>query len=242
MTPPKRLGSPVSVASNSLSLSPQSLGVTFRPSSLAFKKAPTLEALNRLARDINRAFLSSPWHSGDVALAIQKIKMAEYYDAHPKKDKDAEDERLRAAQMFAGEYLQAHSDLDEIDHGYRKNCMVVCRFYPSSQRHDDLTFAHHVAAMMGDGATPDIAKAWLVQAKKEGWSASELRRQVNLSLADPRTPEQRPLGNDYKVIDEADQFAIRHQNEELSKEMAALFLTRWQALVSFIERLKAAAV
>ena len=121
-------------------------GVQLEGVSLVFTAKMPVERLNALGRAINQMSESSPWWTGDIALEIQKQKCAEYMEAHPATEDDVPGEKDHAAEQFAGEYLSIRSVEDCINHGWRKNCMMVCRFYDPSFRDDGLTFYHHVAA------------------------------------------------------------------------------------------------
>lgn len=89
--------------------------------------------------------------------------------------------------------------------------------------------------MKGSVAT---AQQWIAQATKDALTASELRKKVNLSLATSRPPTKPPETNPFTALDAADQWVIGHRDEVINPAAAALFRTRWAALIEFIERLK----
>ena len=222
-------------------IKPNIVGAQLNDSAIVFSMKLPVEKLNALARAISKISGSSPWWTGDISLEIQAQKCAEYRAAHPEKDEDIPGELERGGEQFAGEYLALRSQEDGIDHGYRKNCMMVCRFYNPSCRHDTLTFAHHVAAMTGaggaDGKMP-VAQQWLKKAAKNRWSAADMRRNVNLALATHTPASHEPEYNPYQFLDKADEWAMQHKDDPLTADSAAKLLTRFEALVVFFARLR----
>jgi hypothetical protein len=65
------------------------------------------------------------------------------------------------------------------------------RFYPPRDRHPDLTFSHHYAAMycLGVNAEVEKAKKWLAKAAAGKWTVGELREAIR---SDSRRAENDP--------------------------------------------------
>lgn len=216
-------------------------GVEFKRSCVVIGKEVTIDQILRLVDGVVEVSGGTQWWMGDLGLRIQSDKRAEYLERNPALSPDME--REVSAEWFAREYTRTYAEGREIDEGSWRNCVMISRFWPAESRSDSLSFSHHVAAMTAaGGASGKLREAakWLERAADAGWTAAELRRQVNLSLADPNRPKPKePEANIYLPLDEADKWSIKHQGDKLDPEYAAMLLVRWQALIGFIEKLKA---
>lgn len=213
-----------------------------KPNAIIFAEEPTLESLNQLAASIKEVEGGTAWWLGDIGLRIQDIKRREWIAANPTLTDELE--REAGAARHAQAYTRGRAEILAIDAGYWKNCVSIARFYEPSCRNDRLSVAHHVAAMKGAGGAAgekESALIWLEKAECNEWSASELRHHVNLSIAVHRNAEKAPLQQYYKALIAADDWAIKHQNDEINPSVAAAWLIQLQALVAYIHNLENAA-
>lgn len=213
----------------------------FEPNAVIFTKPQSLEQLNKLAAGVSKLEGATAWWLGDIGLAIQDAKRAEFKAANKKDKLITADDWNAAADAYAREYTTGRADSIGVDDGYWWNCVLLCRFFPSSQRCEGLSVHHHRVALIGAGGAkgdPRQAKKWLETAREHGWSASELRRHVNLSLATHTPATAEPEINRWKFMDEADREAVKTKDLEVPREAAVSLLTRFKAIVEFIDRLK----
>ena len=224
-------------------------GVHFETHCVVFSSAQTLESLNKLAAGVCQVEGATAWWLGDIGLEIYRDKVGEWLTANPLPAENPEAfraQRDQDAQEFAEDYLRARSEIVGCKDGYWQNCMALARFYPADQRVGTLTVDHHRAAMVGAGgqelhASTEArrkAQEWLFKADSEGWTASELRRQVNLALATHTEPKGPPEQIPFEPLDEADKWAMKNREVKLDQVSASKLLTRFQALIEFLERLK----
>lgn len=177
---------------------------------------------------------SRSWWLGDYGLFLQNRKRAEILKADSSLDPaDVEAKGLH--------FMSEKAGVLGIDDGSWKNCVMVCRFFKPSFRHDSLSFGHHVVAMMGGGGAlgdPKKAIKWLVKAHENGWSVSQFRENINKANATATTPDAPPPENPFEVLDEADKWAHQATTDTINSEAARALLVRWAELLSFMERLK----
>ena len=229
-------------------LSAPSRGVRFEANAVIFTSAQSLETLNKLARGVTEVEGATAWWLGDIGLHIWKEKRVEYILANPAPELERAT-REQEAEDFANEYLRGRSEIVGCADGYWANCIALARFFPPDQRAKALTVHHHRAAMIGAGGQEcheskearRVAASWLFKADEGQWSASELRRQISLSLATHNAPTAPAERNTYEPLDEADKWAMRHREETLNPDIAQKMLTRFQALIEFLDRLKSIA-
>jgi hypothetical protein len=222
--------------------------VTFEQNAIVFSFDPSLETLNRLADGVAKIEGGASWWLGDIGLKIFELKSHEFRNASMATGMSAE-ERNALAAAHAWDYIRGRGTVIGYDGGYWEECIKLSRFFPMIDRSMGLTVKHHRAAMRGAGGSDAYqekdahrrAANWLFKAADKGWSAAELRRQINLALATHDEPSGDPESNAYELLDEADKFAMQHKDDTLSRDSAARLLTRWQALIDFVERLKAIA-
>lgn len=198
-------------------------GVAFKRNGVIFAKPVKLEGLNKMMAAIVEMEGGTSWWYGDIGLAISD----------------------RAAEEKKGEnYAVERAEILGISSGHWWDCVSVARFYPNSDR-SELSWTHHEVAMRGaGGSSGELAKAlsWLRQAKEMNWSVSDLRKHVNLALATARPPKAPLEENAFAQIDELDAWlAKRPALPVLTAATARTQLVRWQALVSFVDQLKAIA-
>lgn len=213
----------------------------FEPNALIFTKPQSLEQLNRLAVGVSKLEGATAWWLGDIGLAIQDAKRAEFKSRNKKSSLVTAQDFEAAADAFASEYTTGRADAIGVDDGYWRNCVVLSRFFPASQRCDGLSVHHHRVSLIGAGGAkgePKLARKWLETATEHGWSASELRRHVNLSLATHTPASAEPEVNRWKFLDEADREAVKAKDLVVPREAAVSMLTRFKAIVEFIDRLK----
>jgi hypothetical protein len=75
--------------------------------------------------------------------------------------------------IFPEEHSQYLEEfLTSYDHTKVSQCANVARKFPMTERHEKLSFSHHVAVMSLD---LPAAHKWLNKAEKEGWGNRELR-------------------------------------------------------------------
>lgn len=190
-------------------------GVAWKRNAVLFSEQQKVETLNKLASAALEVSGGAAWWLGDIGLALQEQKGAHY--------------------------ITGRAEVLGVDEGYWMNCVSLCRFFKPSQRCETLTVHHHAVAMKAaGGASGDIKTAtrWLTMAAESGWSAAELRKHVNLSLASAPKPKNDALENPFAPVDEADKWATQHKADTTSPQHAAQLLTRWQALVEYIELLR----
>lgn len=213
----------------------------FEPNALIFTKPQSLEQLNRLAVGVSKLEGATAWWLGDIGLAIQDLKRAEFRAKNERDPLMTAADWNDAADSYAYHYMSVDSETIGVDEGYWSNCIMLSRFFRSSQRCEDLSVHHHRVAMLGAGGAkgePKLARKWLETATEHGWSASELRRHVNLSLATHTPASAEPEVNRWKFLDEADREAVKAKDLVVPREAAVSMLTRFKAIVEFIDRLK----
>ena len=223
-------------------------GIRFESNAVIFTATQSLETLNKLARCVTEVEGATAWWLGDIGLNIWREKRVEYLLANPCPELERPARETEAAD-FANEYLRGRSEIVGCADGYWANCIALARFFPPDQRAKALTVHHHRAAMIGAGGqecheskeAKRVASSWLYKAETGEWSASELRRQISLSLATHTAPTAPAERNSYEPLDEADKWAMRHRETDLNPDMAAKMLTRFQALIEFLDRLKSIA-
>lgn len=228
-------------------------GVWTRREFVVFDGA-TEAQLCQAVRQMSALNLSSRWALGDLGMAIQERKRAEFAKQakalreSAKRSEDAEHRGrlLKQAEGLEGSrmdtYTRELADVLEISDGYWRDCVQLARFYPPSERSDahGITPAHHHAAMKaagGAGGKLATAQQWIAQATKDALTAAELRKKVNLSLATSRPPAKPAERNEFEALDAADQWAIAHKGLLLTPEQGEVLRVRWSALADFMARL-----
>ncbi len=245
-------------------------GVEWRRNAVVFSKTFSLEQLSGMAARVAELGDGFAWWLGDIGLEIQaRHREANELEARKLDKKAAQLERdlehvegkerdevrdaLRMTEKKAAElrdpkgsaswYSPEASEAMGIDDGYWRNCVMLCRFFKPSHRNDSLKPKHHITAMYaagGAGGKVSDATKWLKRAESESWSASELRKQVNLSLADaPKEPA--PLDDPFAELVPADRWAIQFRQKvpALSDADAIKLFTMTQALREFLAELQA---
>lgn len=216
-------------------------GARFDPNAVVFTKPQSLEQLNQLAAGVSKLEGATAWWLGDIGLAIQESRRAEFKAKNKKPPLVTADDWNTQVEAYAREYTTGRAEIIGIDDGHWHNCVMMARFFAPSARAEGLSFRHHYEALSGAGGTkgdPKRAQKWLLSAREHGWSASELRRHVNLSLATHTPASAEPEVNRWKFMDEADREAVKAKDMTVPRDAAVSLLTRFKAIVEFIDRLK----
>jgi hypothetical protein len=196
----------------------QFAGATVTKSSLMVAEGCSDDQLAEMGVALSVVHASCGWWLGDYGIALQERKGEEYRTG-------------RAEILGISESLWA-------------NCVMIARYFPASRRLEALSIYHHWEAIRGAGGVEkaDLKAAirWLNGAVKNKWSVSQMREQVNKSLATLKPPDTPPLENIFLPLDEADKWAHQHLKEAnvTDPEHAKALLTRFQELISFFERLR----
>lgn len=208
------------------------------PTALAINPRATDRELAELGKTLAQVEGARQWWLGDYGIELQRRKRAELKKLKP----TLTDEQLDAA---ASHYTHERAEALAIDPGSWRNCVMVARFYAPSFRHDGphASFAHHYTAMLATGAHGDTkaAVAWVIKAIEREWSVSDLRRAIAEANATARPPEAPAEANPFAPLDEADHWAITQQDVALTPDLARACLTRFAALVAWLDRLRATA-
>ncbi len=176
---------------------------------------------------------SHSWWIGDYGLFLQNRKRLEHIKQFPDADPTEIEDKGR-------HYMDGKAGALGLDEGNWKFCVMVCRFFKPLVR-TNLSFTHHHEAMKAaGGAGGDVKKAvmWLLRAEENGWSVSMLRAQVNKSLATSKPPALEPLPNEWKPIDDADDWAKNAAVDSFTPDAAREHLTRLANIIALIEKLR----
>lgn len=193
--------------------------------------------------------------------AEKNLKQAEQLASDPKgnreKIRDLRADAQRLKEDSGESFRASYSGKLDIDDGYWRNCVMHARFFPPSTRNEPrpvtrsdappqagpLLITHYAVAMKAaGGAKGSLAKAqaWLEKAASHGWTPSELRKQVNLSLATAHPPSTPSEVNHFAALDAADAWAITNGEREIDPAHAPTLRTRWAALIAFLKKLEGA--
>lgn len=243
-------------------------GVAITRNACVFKKTLSLDQLNALAAHVTELQGGVAWWLGDVGLEIQarnrEANEREAQDLDKKarrlerdlehvEGKEREELRdtlrmieKRAAELRAdkGDHYRAkHAEMLGIDAGYWANCVMVARFFAPSSRDEGLSHMHHRVALYAAGGTEGkVADAvkWLRRAAKGNWSAADMRREVNQSLATAQK-EPPPMEDPFAELVPADRWAItaKARVPKMSDDEAIKLFTMTQALREFLAELAA---
>lgn len=152
---------------------------------------------------------------------------------------------LELQERKGADYRAGRASILGIDEGYWANCVMICRFFKASCRHEALSHSHHYEACRaaGGAATGSVRDAlrWLKRAQEEGWAVSKMREMVNRSLATSHKPGKPAEENYFEPLDEADKWAHQHVADQLEPGAAKKLLVRFSEIINYIDRLKAAA-
>lgn len=176
-----------------------------------------------------------PWWIGDFACHYKR-KMELIVRAEEAKAK----EENRKPKAYA-DYADTLAEAWGVSAGHVRNAASVAEFYPISSRDEKLTWRHHVEVMRVVGATTkDLrgAKELLARAKQEGWECADVRQKA---LPASSTPRAQAEDNIFECLDTADKWVNQSHDKLRSIDpiRAASLLTRFHALVEFIDHLKA---
>ncbi len=181
---------------------------------------------------------SRSWWLGDYGLALQQRRLDALAKGADGAAPVTDAEELEAKGLH---YITGKAEALGIDVGTWRNYVLVARFYKHSYREDALGFVHHIVAMYAAGGAsgdPKKAVAWLLKAKEHGWTASKMREAVNKSLATNAPPKMPPEENVFAPLDEADHWANGMTHQKINPEAARQLLTRFAALIAFVDKLK----
>lgn len=244
-------------------------GVAFKKNAVIFEKELPLDKLNALAANVAEMHGGTAWWLGDVGLAIQEnnrrqneveaVKLEaqcahlerelEHIEGAGDRDDIKEklkrlDGKIRELRADKGDaYRAGRAEILGIDPGYWANCVMICRYYPPSHRCEGLGIPHHHLAMQaagGAGSKVKDAQGWLKRAQENAWSASDMRKQINIERA-AVSVNHTPFANEWAPLDEADKWATSHRERAITPDAARALLTRWQSLIEFVERLRSVA-
>lgn len=179
-----------------------------------------------------------PWWVGDFACHYQRRM-----EARTRWEKDAAAKEGRKPKEYAY-YADILAEAWGISSSGVRNAAAVSNFFPIATRLAKLTWRHHAEAMRAVGASSkDLKKACeiLAQAAKDDWSCADLREQA-LPTHQPSTqaPSQ-PEDNAFEFLDTADRWVNQSHDriKAIDADRAATLLTRFHALVEFIDHLRA---
>lgn len=132
------------------------------------------------------------WLRGDLA--------ARYLRQSTQRSKiKARDERH--ARQLELEHIATYADLYELNRDKVAEAEEVARFFPFEMRRKELTFQHHLEAMIGSKGQVDAAAELLDLCIANAWTVSELRAYIRKQHAErPEEPSEPPEpGLDRKV-------------------------------------------
>lgn len=245
-------------------VSPADAPVAQLPGGVATKTAfiplpgSTVEQLCASVRQVTTMEGALAWWLGDLGIELQERKrkqlsaeaaaLRKEAAALDIKEPEAKERRRRlleqAEEKETSGVIRYTDELGEalkVDVGYWKNCVMLARFYEPSSRGDGLTPKHYRVALTAvGGVNGDVrkAQAWLQTAQKEHLTASELRKQVNVTLATARPPAGAPEVDAYAALHEANRWCMAHKDERLTAQQRLFLLERFPALVAFVEGLR----
>lgn len=238
-------------------------GIVATKTSLTVFDSATNQQLMAAFGQIAKMEKSVAWWLGDLGIALQERKRRELAveatelrrranDCSTDEDglKTARDLRDRAEKIenrgeveYTGELCEVYN----VDSGYLRNCVSLCRSFLVSQRCDSLTVNHHRVILNGLGgpdalkkeSTRTLATKWLDEASEKNWRAPELRKHVAQSRAIFHKPAIAAEVNEFAELDSADVWARCHLNDELSSEQRGYGQTRWKALWEYLQKVYA---
>lgn len=158
-------------------------GVVVSRSALVFERVDvaTLEAVGAFLEAVDG---SAAWWWGDYLLARCGYDLG-------KDEKDqgyAFDEvtREEKQKQYTAQYAAiAGKEAKTLRH-YRS----AAKFYNSSRRRDELSWAHHMEAKEGSGGDPAMADEWLDRAVAKGWTTGQLRAAIKASKRAASEPDE----------------------------------------------------
>lgn len=178
-----------------------------------------------------------PWWIGDFACHYKRK-----LEAIATAEEAAAKAEGRKPKQYA-DYADTLAEAWSVSAGHIRNAASVSEFYPISSRDEKLTWRHHVEAMRLVGAqTKDLKGAMeiLARAKKEGWECADVRQNA-LPAPASNTPRPASEDNAFEYLDNADKWVNQSHDKlrSIDATRAASLLTRFHALVEFIDHLRA---
>lgn len=232
-------------------------GVATRTAFVPFEGATT-EQLCSALRQVTKMDGALAWWLGDIGIELQERKRRDLAaearrlrseaaaidvaepEARPRRQKllkDAEELETNGVIRYTDDVAEAQG----VDKGYWNNCVMLARFYEPSSRGEGLKPKHYRVALTAVGGVKgDRKKAqeWLERARSEHWEPSDLRKQVNVTLATARPPTTPPEVDLYAALHVAERWALAHGNDKLTPDQRLFLIERFPALIGFVEKLR----
>jgi hypothetical protein len=145
-----------------------------------------------------------------------------------------------ALQRRKGEaYTEGRAEVLGIEPGSFRVYKCTADFFPVLSRLNALSFGHHYEAMVGADGDLAVAQNWLGLAEKNEWSVSELRKEIRATRAEYKPDGQKPTGNGYSALLDANRYASSQMQEleSYTSERAAAILEDNKQLAQYLAQL-----
>lgn len=189
-------------------------GLQMSRSALAIPENVTDEQTSQIGKFLQSVEGSKSWWWGDFLVAIEK----------------------RKGEHYANEWVEM-AGLDSASLRQYKWC---ADFFEPSSRLDSLSFSHHYEAMAGSSGDLAVAQDWLDRAAENGWSKSQLRKEIRLASRQDEGYDPGPPALSFAPLIQADCWAVGgiEQVRQLPKKERERLWAQIQGIVSVVDFLR----
>jgi hypothetical protein len=190
-------------------------GCTLTPTSLVFNGEPTDEDLTAIGMSLQRIEGCKAWWWGDFLL-----KQEERHGEH---------------------YSQRYAEVTGLEQQTLRRYKMVAKFFEPLRRRNDLSWNHHLEAMLANTNSVKEGQEWLAKAEEEKLPVSRLRAAIRKSKRDPKIDDTtKPPEETYSEVISFNRWSrgMLPKAESFSKERAAAILADLQEAVQLLDTLK----
>lgn len=190
-------------------------GCTLSPTALVFNGEPTDEDLTSIGLSLQRIEGCKAWWWGDF-LVKQEKRHGEHYTKQYAEITGLEPQTLRRYKM-------------------------VAKYFDPLRRRNDLSWNHHLEAMLADSSSTRTGQKWIDKAADENLSVPRLRAAIRLSKRDPRLDDNtKPPEETYSEVLMFNRWCRKMLPKagEFSQERATAILDDLREAVQLLDSLK----
>ena len=190
-------------------------GCTLSPTALTFSGEPTDEDLAAIGMSLQRIEGCKAWWWGDFL-----VKQEERHGEH---------------------YTRKFAEITGLDPVSLRRYKMVAKFYKPLHRCNDLSWTHHLEAMLANTESEREGKKWIEKAKAENLTVPRLRAAIRYAKRDPRLDDHtKPPEETYSEVLMFNRWCRKMlpKTGGFSRERAAAILDDLREAVQLLDTLK----
>lgn len=148
---------------------------------------------------------------------------------------------LKQEERHGEHYTRQYAEITGLDPQSLRRYKMVASFFKPLHRCNDLSWTHHLEAMLSDSTSLKEGEQWLNKAREEKLPVPKLRAAIRKSKRDPKLDDHtKPPDESYSEVLAFNRWSrqMLPKVEKFSKERAEAILNDLQAGAQFIEALK----